>query len=151
MNIEIDDLTRPEVRALLEEHLQDMRSLSPAESVHALDIEKLRGPDISFWCAWDGPTLVGCGALRQLNGEHGEIKSMRSPNALRRRGAGRAILQHILATAKERGLQRLSLETGSGAAFHPAHSLYESAGFVRCGPFGEYAEDVNSVFMTLRI
>ena len=151
MMIERDDLTRQEVRALLEEHLQDMHSLSPAESVHALDMEKLRQPDIDFWTAWDGPTLLGCGALRQLSGVHGEIKSMRSPKALRRRGAGRAILQHILKAASARGLQRLSLETGSAVAFHPAHRLYESAGFVRCGPFGDYLEDANSIFMTLRL
>lgn len=151
MKIEIDDLTRPEVHALLAEHLQSMFELSPAESVHALDLGKLRQPDISFWTAWEGQTLLGCGALKEITPVHGEIKSMRSPAAMRRRGAGRHILQHILVTAKSRGLERLSLETGTASAFIPAHRLYESAGFVYCGPFGDYVEDENSVFMTLRL
>jgi putative acetyltransferase len=151
MKIETDDLTRPEVHALLREHLKNMHELSPSESVHALDLEKLRQAGITFWTAWDGQTLLGCGALKELNSAHGEVKSMRSPAALRRRGAGRQILQHILATARERGYERLSLETGTATAFLPAHRLYESAGFVFCGPFGDYVEDANSVFMTFRL
>lgn len=151
MRIEIDDLTRPEIHALLNEHLQDMYGLSPPESVHALDIERLRKPEITFWSAWDGSVLLGCGALKQLDHKHGEIKSMRTPAALRRRGAGRAILAYILQVARSRGYERLSLETGSIEAFKPAQQLYESFGFTYCGPFGEYAEDPNSVFMTLRL
>jgi putative acetyltransferase len=151
MNIEIDDLSRAAIRALLNEHLQSMYELSPPESVHALDLEKLRKPEITFWSAWEGSLLVGCGALKELDRKHGEVKSMRTPNAHRRKGAGRAILAHIVEVAKSRSYERLSLESGSMEAFEPAQRLYESFGFVYCGPFGEYAEDPNSVFMTLRL
>lgn len=151
MRIEIDDLSRPEIHALLSEHQRDMHALSPPESVHALDLERLRKPEITFWSAWDGSALLGCGALKQLDPEHGEIKSMRTPSASRRRGAGRAILAHILQEARARGYSRLSLETGAMEAFLPAQRLYESVGFTYCGPFGEYSEDPNSVFMTLRL
>lgn len=148
MNIESDDLTRPAIHALLEEHLQSMHALSPRESVHALDLERLRHPSISFWTIWDDGVLMGCGALRELDATHGEIKSMRTPQALRGRGAGRAMLNHIIAVARARGYARLSLETGTAPAFVPAQHLYESLGFLRCGPFGDYIEDPNSVFMT---
>jgi putative acetyltransferase len=148
MHIEIDDLTRPEVHALLEEHLNNMHAISPPESVHALDLGRLRSPDITFWTAWEGATLVGCGALKQIDPSHGEVKSMRTPARLRRRGAGRAILVQIVAEATRRGYRRLSLETGSLDAFIPAQRLYESFGFTYCGPFAGYAEDPNSVFMT---
>ncbi len=151
MHIEIDDLTRPAIRALLNEHLQHMHELSPPESVHALDLEKLRQPNITFWTAWDGPVLLGCGALKQLDSKSAEVKSMRTPNALRGRGAGRAILAHLMAVAKSRGYASLSLETGAVDAFKPAQKLYESFGFGYCGPFADYAEDPHSVFMTLRI
>ena len=151
MKIEIDDLSRPAIHALLEEHLRNMHELGPPESVHALDLDKLRRPDITFWTAWEGDVLLGCGALLEMNRRHGEVKSMRTPQALRRTGAGRALLTHIIDTARARGYERLSLETGSVAAFEPAHRLYESAGFTRTGPFGAYVEDVNSVFMTLAL
>jgi len=151
MEIRIDDLRGTEIRALLEEHLRSMRALSPPESVHALDLDKLRRPDISFWTVWHDAVLVGCGALKELDRTHGEIKSMRTPAALRRRGAGRAILAHIVDVARRRSYERLSLETGATEAFAPAHRLYESFGFRRCGPFGDYAPDPNSVFMTLRL
>lgn len=151
MKIETDDLSRPAIHALLNEHLQDMYELSPPESVHALDLEKLRKPDITFWSAWDGTLLLGCGALKELDRGHGEVKSMRTPAALRRRGAGRAILAHIVEVARSRSYERLSLETGSVEAFKPAQRLYESVGFAYCGPFGQYTEDPNSVFMTLRL
>jgi putative acetyltransferase len=149
MRIETDDLTRPDVIALLNEHLANMFELSPPESVHALDLGKLRQPEISFWTAWDDAGLLGCGALKELAPGHGEIKSMRTPAARRRTGAGRALLAHIVGVARERRYQRLSLETGSSDAFLPALKLYESAGFVRCGPFAGYVEDPHSVFMTL--
>ena len=149
MHIEVDDLSRPAVHALLEEHLRNMYEQSPPESVHALDLGKLRSPDISFWTAWDEGVLVGCGALKALDATHGEIKSMRTPQALRRRGVGRALLAHIIGVARARGYQRLSLETGSMASFRPAQQLYESAGFVYCGPFGSYRADPNSAFMCL--
>ncbi|MES2991818.1 MAG: GNAT family N-acetyltransferase [Pseudomonadota bacterium] len=151
MKIQLDDLTRPEIHALLEEHLRNMHALGPPESVHALDLAKLRAPGITFWSAWDDAGLLGCGALSELSPTHGEIKSMRTPEARRRTGAGRALLMHILDVARSRGYERLSLETGSVAAFVPAHRLYESVGFVRTGPFGSYVEDVNSVFMTLAL
>lgn len=151
MKIEVDDLSRPAVHALLNEHLQSMYELSPPKSVHALDLDKLRQPDITFWSAWDGPELVGCGALKQLSPVAGEIKSMRTPNARRREGVGRAILSHIILVARTRSYERLSLETGSPAAFKPAQTLYESFGFTLCGPFGDYVEDPYSVFMTLRL
>jgi putative acetyltransferase len=151
MNIEIDDLTRPAIHALLNEHLQHMYELSPPESVHALDLEKLRQPTITFWTAWDGTVLLGCGALKQLDAKSAEVKSMRTPNALRRRGAGRAILAHLINVAKARGYTSLWLETGEVDAFKPAQKLYESFGFEYCGPFGDYALDPYSVFMTLQI
>jgi putative acetyltransferase len=151
MKIEQDDLTRPAIHALLEEHLTSMRAISPPESVHALDLEKLRHPSITFWSAWDGAQLLGCGALKELGPRHGEIKSMRTPDSARRRGVGRAMLAHIVDVARARGYERLSLETGSMPAFRPAHTLYESVGFVRCGPFEGYVDDPNSVFMTLRL
>jgi putative acetyltransferase len=151
MKIDVDDLSRPAIHALLQEHLRGMHELSPPESVHALDLERLRQPGITFWSAWDGTELLGCGALKELDRHHGELKSMRTPNARRRRGAGRALLGHILAVARARGYARVSLETGSADAFRPAWTLYESVGFVRCGPFGDYAEDPHSVFMTLSL
>lgn len=148
MQIRLDDLSHPAIHALLEEHLRNMHALSPRESVHALDLARLRDPAITFWSAWDGDILLGCAALRQLDAQHGEIKSMRTPDAQRRRGAGKALLHHIIAEAHTRGYQRLSLETGSQPGFLPAQTLYAQAGFVRCGPFGDYREDPNSVFMT---
>ena len=151
MKIEIDDLTRPAIHALLNEHLRSMHALSPPGSVHALDLESLRRPEITFWTAWDGPLLLGCGALMALSSTHGEVKSMRTPEAQRRTGTGRALLVHIIATARSRGYDRLSLETGSMAAFVPARRLYESAGFTETGPFGAYVEDPNSTFMTLAL
>ena len=151
MKIEIDDLSRPAIHALLHEHLRSMHELSPPESVHALDIDKLRRPEITFWSAWDDNTLLGCGALLELDRKHGEVKSMRTPEARRRTGAGRALLMHIIGVARARGYERLSLETGSMAAFMPAHRLYESVGFTRTGPFGAYVEDPNSIFMTLAL
>ena len=151
MRIEVDDLTRPEVHALLNEHLANMYELSPPESVHALDLDRLRTPDITFWSVWDGEQLIGCGALKELTPTHGEIKSMRTPKALRRRGAGRAVLEHIIETARRRGYETLSLETGSQPAFVPAQMLYRSFGFEVCGPFAGYRDDPNSVFMKLAL
>ena len=151
MKIELDDLSRPAIHELLNEHLRNMYELSPPESVHALDLAKLRAPGITFWSAWEGEVLLGCGALKELDPTHGEIKSMRTPAALRRRGAGRAILAHIIEVARLRSYERLSLETGSMEAFRPAQALYESFGFERCGPFAEYRDDPNSVFMTRKL
>ena len=151
MHIQIDDPARADVYALLEEHLRSMYELSPPESVHALDVRRLKAPDITFWSAREGDLLLGCGALKQLSPVHGEIKSMRTPLALRKKGAGRAILNHIIDEARCRGYRRLSLETGPVETFLAAHKLYESAGFRHCGPFGDYKLDPYSIFMSLDV
>ena len=151
MRIEVDDLTRNEVLGLLQEHLANMYELSPPEQVFALDVSKLRAADVTFWTVWENDVLLGCGALKELSPTHGEIKSMRTPRALRRRGAGRAVLAHIVAEARQRGYETLSLETGSHPAFLPAQTLYQSFGFVYSGPFGSYRENPHSVFMSLRL
>ena len=151
MHIEVDDLSRPQVHALLEEHLANMYELSPAEQVFALDLNKLRADDITFWTVWEEEELVGCGALKELTPTHGEIKSMRTPAAARGRGAGRAVLAHIISVAQQRGYKKLSLETGTHAAFELAHNLYRSKGFVMSGPFGSYLPNEHSVFMELQL
>lgn len=148
MDIRIDDLQGPEVRGLLAEHLHSMTLHSPPESIHALDVTGLQAADVTFWSVWDGTELLGCGALKELDPAHGEIKSMRTASRHLRRGVARAMLAHIVAEARRRGYARLSLETGTAAAFEPAHRLYASAGFVFCKPFADYAEDPYSVFMT---
>lgn len=151
MRIELDDLTRPQVQALLREHLDNMYAVSPPESVHALDLDALRKPDVTFWSVWEGDRLLGCGALKALDARHGEIKSMRTAPAHRRRGVARVVLQHIIDEARSRRYERLSLETGSMDAFLPAQRLYESFGFEYCAPFADYVLDPNSVFMTKRL
>ncbi|MET3698417.1 putative acetyltransferase [Bacillus oleivorans] len=151
MQIKVDDLTGTEIAELLNEHLANMRMISPPESVHALDLEKLRRPEITFWSVWEGNQLVGCGALKELDRYHGEVKSMRTASAHLRKGIARQMLQHILEEAKRRGYQRVSLETGSMEAFEPARKLYVSFGFQYCEPFADYKEDPNSVFMTMEI
>ena len=148
MNIIVDDLRGPEIRHLLQQHLDGMALHSPPESVHALDLDGLRRPDITFWTVWDGAELMGCGALKALDSRHAEIKSMRTATPHLRKGVARAMLLHILDAARGREYQRLSLETGSAQAFVPAHRLYASLGFDFCGPFAGYAEDPYSVFMT---
>jgi putative acetyltransferase len=151
LRIEVDDPARADVFALLEEHLRNMHELSPPDSIHALDVGRLKAPGITFWSVRDGSILLGCGALKELSPLHGEIKSMRTPATLRRQGAGRAVLSHILQEARARGYTRLSLETGSAEAFLPAQRLYQSVGFTYCGPFVDYRPDPNSVFMTLEL
>jgi putative acetyltransferase len=148
MDIRLDDLCGAPVRALLDEHLRHMHELSPPESVHALPIDALRQPGVTFWSAWERGELLGCGALKELDAKHGEIKSMRTANAHRRRGVARAMLEHIVTEAQRRGYARLSLETGSNEPFAPARELYRRFGFIECGPFADYREDPNSVFMT---
>ncbi|MFD0048607.1 GNAT family N-acetyltransferase [Actinomycetes bacterium NPDC127524] len=143
-----DDLSKREVIDLVNEHLQGMTLHSPPKSIHALKVDELRKPEITFWTAWEGNELAGCGALKELNPLHGEIKSMRTSSAYLRKGTARKILTHILEEARHRGYSRLSLETGSQDAFIPARRLYESAGFQYCSPFANYIEDPNSVFMT---
>jgi putative acetyltransferase len=150
MEIKIDDLTGPEVAELVREHLQGMSLNSPPESIHALNLEGLRRPEITFWSAWEGNVLVGCGALKELDGKHGEIKSMRTAAAHQRKGVAKQMLQHIMKEAKRRGYHQLSLETGSMEAFEPARRLYASFGFEYCPPFSDYIEDPNSIFMTVK-
>lgn len=151
MIIREDDLTGAEIARLLQEHLADMYRISPPESVHALDLPALRAPDVTFWSAWDDGTLAGCGALKALDPEHGEIKSMRTAGTHLRRGVAAAMLQHILEEAVRRGYRRVSLETGAEPEFEPARRLYRRFGFRVCGPFAHYREDPNSVFMTLAL
>ena len=148
MDIKIDDLTRSEVAELVKEHLQSMAKNSPPESIHALGIESLQKSEITFWSAWKGEELHGCGALKELDGQHGEIKSMRTSSLYLRKGTAKRVLQHIIEEAKRRGYRRLSLETGSMSAFEPARRLYTSFGFQYCEPFSDYIEDPNSVFMS---
>lgn len=147
MEIKVDDLTAPEVHGLLTEHLRNMHLHSPPESVHALDLEGLRRPGITFWTVWEGGELLGCGALKELDPRHAEIKSMRTAAGHLRKGVASRLLEHILGEAARRGYARLSLETGSAEAFEPARRLYERFGFAYCGPFDAYAEDPHSVFM----
>jgi putative acetyltransferase len=148
IQIKLDDLRGPEIAELLTEHLRSLAEVSPPGSMHALNLDELRQPGVTFWSAWQGSALVGCGALKELDAEHGEIKSMRTARAHVRKGVGRRMLEHIVAEAKRRGYRRLSLETGATEYFHPAHRLYATFGFRACPPFGGYGEDANSVFMT---
>lgn len=151
MNIKVDDLRGPEIHQLLREHLQSMALHSPPESIHALDIDALRQPEITFWTAWEGAQLLGCGALKELDAGHAEIKSMRTATSHLRKGVARKMLAHIVDEAQRRVYRRLSLETGSANAFAPARKLYESFGFSYCGPFATYVEDPYSVFMTRKL
>jgi putative acetyltransferase len=148
MKIRADDLTGPEIIALLHEHLRCMAEISPPESRHALNLDGLRKADITFWTIWNGPELAGCGAIKELDKQHGEIKSMRTAYSCQRKGVASHMLRHIIEEAKLRGYRRLSLETGSMAYFDPARKLYAGFGFTICGPFATYIEDPNSVFMT---
>lgn len=148
MQIKADDLKGPAIRKLLEQHLVNMSENSPPESVHALNIEQLRRPEITFWSVWNGDELMGCGALKELDARHGEIKSMRTVEKHRRKGVAAALVDHILKEAKRRNYTRVSLETGSMAAFAPAQQLYAKFGFTTCGPFADYTDDPNSLFMT---
>jgi putative acetyltransferase len=148
LHIQEDDLSGAEIRELLREHLAEMHMHSPAESVHALPIEGLRKPEITFWTAWENGELLGCGALKELDSQHAEIKSMRTASRYLRKGVAAALLKFILEEAARRGYRRLSLETGSMEHFEPARRLYARAGFTYCEPFSEYVEDGNSVFMT---
>src|SRR5947209_15141946 len=148
MDIKIDDLTGPRIAEFLREHLENMAQNSPPESMHALNLEELRKPDITFWSVWSHSELLGCGALKELDPQHGEIKSMRTAPIHRRKGVAAKLLEHMLEEAKRRNYKRVSLETGSMDAFAPAHNLYAKFGFKNCGPFADYTEDPNSLFMT---
>jgi putative acetyltransferase len=148
LDIKIDDLTGTEIAALINEHLHSMTLHSPPESIHALNLDKLRKPEITFWSVWEEDELLGCGALKELDGHHGEIKSMRTSSVHLRKGVARKMLEFIIEEGKRRGYKQLSLETGAQDAFEPARRLYASFGFQFCQPFSYYTDDPNSVFMT---
>lgn len=151
MQIRVDDLTGKEIAEFLEQHISEMKAISPPESKHALDLNGLRRPEITFWTVWDKDVLVGCGAIKQLDGSHAEIKSMRTAPEYRSKGVASILLRHIIKEAESRNYQKLSLETGSMAFFEPARQLYLKFGFVYCEPFANYKEDPNSVFMTKKL
>jgi putative acetyltransferase len=148
LRITEDDLTGPAIIALLRFHLDEMHKWSPACKVHAMPVERLREADVTFWSVWDGDRLAGCGALKHLDEYHGEIKSMRAAPEYRGKGAGKAILLHLMSEAKARGYTRLSLETGRPEPFLPAQQLYLSHGFTECPPFGDYVSDDFSLCMS---
>jgi putative acetyltransferase len=147
VEIREDDLSGIATLRFLERHLENMKQITPPGSVHALGVEGLRAPDITVWSAWEGEVLLGCGALRALDPEGGEIKAMRTDEAHRRKGIGSRILEHIIGEARRRGYRRLFLETGALPEFSGGRALYSRYGFTFRGPFGNYADDPNSVFM----
>jgi putative acetyltransferase len=151
VDIRIDDLTDSKVIDLIKKHLQGMSEQSPPESVHALKLDQLKKPEITFWSAWEQDELLGMGALKELDAIHGEVKSMRTASSHLRKGIAKQILEHIIAISRERGYIRLSLETGSMESFEPARKLYESMGFTYSEPFADYVEDPHSVFMTMEL
>jgi putative acetyltransferase len=151
MEIKQDDLSGKKIVELLMDHLNSMTSLSPPESVHALNLEGLKNSEVTFWSVWIEDELLGCGALKELDPSHGEIKSMKTAKIHMRKGVARKMLHHIVEEAKHRGYKRLFLETGSLDAFIPARNLYKSMGFQYCEPFSDYKEDPNSVFMTMEL
>ncbi len=151
MTIKINDLKGKQIRELISRHLVDMRSGCPAESTHALGLDDLRGPEITVWSIWDGENLTGCGALKEIDKSHGEIKSMRTHDSYLRKGIASMMLEHIISEAKKSDYKRLSLETGANDQFMPARRLYACFGFLECGPFDQYKEDPLSVFMTMEL
>jgi len=148
MNIVVDDLSGPQIAEFLDQHVQEMRSITPLESKHALDLDELRKPDVTFWSVRDGESVLGCGAIKRLDALHAELKAMRTAPARKRSGIASRLLEHILTEAKRMGFARLSLETGATEFFLPARKLYERFGFGYCEPFADYRPDPNSVFMT---
>ena len=151
MQIRVDDLSGPEIKLLLQEHLADMYAVSPPESVHALDLNELRNSAVTFWTVWDQQQLAGCGAIKELDSTHAEIKSMRTAKDYRGKGISNLLLKHIIETAQNRHYSRLSLETGPQDFFLPARKLYEKFGFTYCEPFADYELDPFSVYMTREI
>lgn len=151
MDIRLDDLSGPEIAAFLYEHLEEMKAVTPPESIHALDLEELRSEAVTMWTVWDGAALIGCGAIKELDPTHAEVKSMRTSAACRGRGIASTLLAHMLDEARQRGYTRVSLETGSMAHFEPARQFYARHGFAYCEPFATYIDDPNSVFMTLEL
>ncbi len=151
MTIQPGGLDHPRVQALLLHHLHTARAETAVGRALALDLDALKAPEVHFWAAWDGDRLLGAGALKRLSPAHAEVKSMHTAHDSRRMGVGTAMLRHIIDAAREMGMTRLSLETGSWAYFEPARALYRRQGFVECQPFGDYVADSHSVFMTLEL
>ena len=151
MQIIDGELDHPRVQALLAYHFQSARAQTAPGSAHALDLSGLKAPDIRFWSAWEGDQVIGIGALKRLSATHGEVKSMHTSETSRRKGVGSAVLSHIIGVARQTGMSRLSLETGSWPYFDAARGLYRRHGFAACAPFGGYVADPNSVFMTLEL
>ena len=149
--IRLDDLTGSKIAEFLDGHLRSLADLSPPESRHALTLEELRKSGATFWSVWHGNDVIGCGALKELDAQHGEVKSMRTTAGYLRHGIASMVLERVIAEARRRGYRRLSLETGAAADFTPAHRLYSKHGFRACPPFNGYTEDPNSVFMTLEL
>jgi len=148
VKIIVDDLSGPEIAEFLDEHVQEMRAITPLESKHALDLDGLRKPEITFWSVMDDDTLVGCGAIKRLDDGHAELKSMRTAPTRKGSGIASHLLEHIITEARQMGFTRLSLETGAAEFFRPARKLYEKFGFDYCEPFADYRPDPHSVFMT---
>lgn len=148
MKIIVDDLSGPEIAAFIHDHVQDMRAITPLESKHALDLDGLRKPEITFWSVYDGDTLVGCGAIKRLSAEHAEVKAMRTDPSRRRSGVASLLLKHIITETKRMGFTRLSLETGTAEPFAAARKLYERFGFEYTDPFADYTVDPHSAYMT---
>jgi putative acetyltransferase len=151
MRIVVDDLSGPQIAGFLAEHVQEMRSITLRESAHALDLDGLRRPDVTFWSVWEGDSVVGCAAIKRLDAVHGELKSMRTASDRMRSGIASGLLEHVLSEAKRMGFTRLSLETGAAEFFLPARKLYAKFGFGYCEPFASYRPDPNSVFMTKKL
>ena len=151
MKIKVDDLSQQDIIDVLLEHHKQMFNHSPAESVHALDLEGLRAPNMTFWSAWIDGEIAGCGGMKELSSNEGEIKAMRTVDKFLRKGVAVNILDTIINEARKRGYQTLSLETGTHEAFIPARKMYANRGFEICGPFGDYQLDPHSAFMSLRL
>jgi putative acetyltransferase len=151
VEVAVDDPTSPEVGVLLADHMADMKAISPPGSMHALDADALSAPGVTFWAVRDGGVPVGCGALKELSAEHGELKSMRTIPSARGRGIAGLLLTTLLDEARRRGYRRVSLETGPHDFFAPALRLYERHGFTRCAPFADYVDDPHSVYLTLEL
>lgn len=148
MKITVDDLTGPQIAAFLDEHVRQMRAITPLEAKFALDLDALRAPEITFWSAWDGDTVLGCAALKRLDPGHAEVKSMRTSPARQRSGIASRLLEHLITEARRMGYTRLSLETGTDEFFAPARKLYEKYAFTYCGPFADYQPSPHNTFMT---
>jgi putative acetyltransferase len=151
VEIGVDDPNAEDVRDLLRQHLEFARANTPPEDIHALDVDELTGPAVTFYSYRRDGVLLAVGALKQLDGRHAELKSMHTAAAARGCGIGRAMVEHLIGVARDHGFSRLSLETGSSPAFAPARSLYAQAGFTPCGPFGDYPSDRGNTFMTLAL